>query len=399
MSYTFASRLSHFAPSATIRMAQMARRLKEQGKDIIDLSLGEPDFPVPPPIKKAAIQAIEADYSHYPPLEGYPALRLAVTKKLERDNHLFYRPENILITTGAKQALMNALLCFVETGDEVLLPTPYWNSYADMVSLAGGKPVFLKTCFEDRFQLHAAAIEAAITPKTKLFLFSSPNNPSGIIYDYETLASFAEVFKKYPHIIIISDEIYEHLNYTGAHHSLAAFPELQNRLLIVNGWSKAFAMTGWRLGYLAAPVPVIQNAAKIQSQITSGANSIAQMAGLCALKEPLSAIYKMRAAFQERRDFFVEALGNIPGIEIFKPQGAFYALPRFRSFFGKKTPQGAVISNADTLALYCLEHLGIACVSGTAFGTPECLRFSFTVKKERLKKAAERLHTGLQQLQ
>lgn len=399
MSIAFSSFLTRFKASETIAMARLARELKMQGRDVVDLSLGEPDFNTPEFIKKAGIDAINRNYSHYPPLAGHLELRRAVVKKLERDNNLFYQPENVLISTGAKQAIANLVLALVDVGDEVLIPAPYWNSYVDLVHMAQGVPVILPTCLEDGFKLKAEVLAKAITPKTKLLMFSSPSNPCGVQYSREELASWVKVLKEHPQIVIMSDEIYEYLYYQDKPESIAQFLEIQNRTVIINGLSKGYAMTGWRIGYMVAPIPVIEQCAKIQAQITSGANSMAQIASASALQQSPSFVNSMREEFRQRRDYMFERFRNMPYVRVIKPEGAFYLFPNFGAALGKQTANGEKIITSGDLLRYFLAEYAVVAVDGQAFGMPGFVRFSFANSLEFLQKACDRLEEALGALQ
>ena len=375
----------------TILMAKLSRELKAQGKDVVDLSLGEPDFITPAHIIDAAKKAMDEGYTKYPPVAGYPELREAICEKLQRDNQLTYRPENIVVSTGAKQALANVIHCLIEAGDEVIIPTPYWVSYATLVKMAGGTPVFINCGIEAHFKLSAAQLRAAITPKTRMLIYSSPSNPAGAVYTREELQELYEVLKDYPEITVVSDEIYEYINYGTGHYSIAQFGEMKDRTVIVNGFAKGYAMTGWRLGYIAAPEPLAKACEKLQSQITSGANSIAQRAAITALLGDQQPTRDMCSAYKQRRDYFIPALAAIPGFKVANPDGAFYAFVDVTSCFGK-TIAGQTIKDADDLAMALLHHAHVTGVSGTSFGEPNCIRFSFATSMDRLEEAIARLH-------
>lgn len=374
----------------TILMAKLSRELKAQGKDVVDLSLGEPDFVTPSHILDAAKEAMDEGYTKYPPVAGYPELKAAICEKLQRDNQLSYRPENIVVSTGAKQSLANVIHCVVDPGDEVIIPTPYWVSYATLVRMTGGTPVFINCGIEAHFKLSAAKLRAAITPKTKMLIYSSPSNPAGAVYSREELNTLYEVLKDYPDIIVVSDEIYEYINYGSGHNSIAQFGDMQERTVIVNGFAKGYAMTGWRLGYIAAPEPLAKACEKLQSQITSGANSIAQRAAITALLGDQQPSRDMCNAYKERRDYFIPALAAIPGFRVTNPDGAFYAFVDVTSFFGT-TIAGQSIQNADDLAMVLLHHAHVTGVSGASFGDPHCIRFSFATSMDRLQEAVNRL--------
>ena len=392
-----ANRLNRVAEPQTIRMAKLSRELKAQGIDIIDLSLGEPDFATPVHICEAATQAMKEGYTKYPPVAGIPDLRAAICEKLRRDNGLNYAPEEIIVSTGAKQSLANAVLSLVNPGDEVIIPTPYWVTYGALVSLAEGVNKFIHCGIETDFKLKPEALEAAITDKTRLFIFSSPCNPTGTVYTKDELAALAEVFKKYPQVMIISDEIYEYINFMGGHESIAQFPELRNQVIVVNGFSKGFTMTGWRLGYLAGPKELVQACEKLQSQFTSGANIISQRAAITALLGDMKPTQLMTEAFRQRRDYVIDALGKIPGIKINMPQGAFYAFPDISSFFGKSDGT-TVINNDEDMSMYLLHNAHTTTVNGAAFGSPNCIRLSFATSMDKLEGAIERMRDALGKL-
>jgi aspartate aminotransferase len=394
---TLAQRIHHLAESQTIKMAKMGRELAAKGIDIINLSFGEPDFNTPEHIKNAAKQALDENYTFYTPVAGYPELRKAIAGKLKRENNLAYDFDQIVVSTGAKQALANAILCLVNPGDEVIIPTPYWVSYSEMVKLAEGVSVFIDTTVEQNFKITAAQLEAAITPKTKAFFFSSPCNPTGSVYSREELAELVKVFEKYPEIYIISDEIYEHINFGEKHESIAQFPSVKERVVVVNGFSKAYAMTGWRIGYLAANKEVAQACDKIQGQFTSATCSITQRAGIAACEGGLESVLKMKEAFLKRRNLVYELLKNIPGIKSNLPSGAFYFFPDVSAYFGK-AHQGVVIKNALDLSLYLLNEAHVAIVSGEAFGDPKSIRISYAASEEKLKEALDRIKLALAKL-
>ena len=391
------SRLDRFNEPETLKMAKLGRELRAKGVDVIDLSLGEPDFDTPDHIKESAKKAIDDNWSHYTPVAGFPDLREAVCKKLKRDNNLDYKPENIIVSTGAKQSLANIIMAIVDTGDEVIIPTPFWVTYSELVRLAEGKPVFIRTTLESNYKITAEQLEKAITPKTKLFLYSSPCNPSGAVYSQQELEALAEVFKKHPNILIISDEIYEYINYTGKHQSIAQFPELKDRVIIVNGLSKGFAMTGWRLGYIAADPVIVKACEKIQGQFTSGTNSIAQRAAIDALTGDLVPSMKMAQEFTSRRKRILELLSSIPAIKCSEPDGAFYVFPVVKEYFGKKNGTEA-INNADDLCMYLLNTAHVSTVTGSAFGEPECIRLSFANSMDKIEKGLARIKDALAKL-
>lgn len=393
-----ASRLSRFNEPETLKMAKLGRELRAQGHDVIDLSVGEPDFDVPQHVKDAAKKAIDDNWSHYSPVAGYPDLREAVCKKFKRDNNLDYTSENIVVSTGAKQSLANVILSLVNEGEEVLIPTPYWVTYAALVQLAKGVVKEMKTTPESCYKITPQELEAAITPKTKAFLFSSPCNPSGSVYRKEELEALAAVFRKHPQVFIISDEIYEYINYDGRHESIAQFEGMKERTIVVNGLSKGFAMTGWRIGFIAAPKEIAKACEKLQGQMTSGTNSVAQKAAVVALTSPLDATMEMVKEFARRRERVVALLQQIPGIELATPDGAFYAFPVVKSYFGKKTEGGEAINNADDLCMYLLNTAHVSTVTGTAFGDGDCIRLSFANSMTNIEKALERISNALSKL-
>lgn len=379
-------------------MAKLGRELKAKGVHVIDLSLGEPDFKTPQHIIDAATEAMNQGYTKYPPVAGFPELRQAIVTKLKRDNDLDYTPEQVMVSTGAKQVLANVMLSIISPGDEAVIPTPFWVTYASLVSLAEGKSVFVPCTIENNFKITPAQLEAALTERTRLFIFSSPCNPTGTVYSKEELRALAAVFARYPDVVIISDEIYEYINYTGRHESIAQFEEIKDRVVVVNGFAKGFAMTGWRLGYMAAPVALVKACDKLQSQITSGANSIAQRAAITALLADLTPSFDMVKAFKERKEYFIPALRAIEGVRINDPEGAFYAFPDISAYFGKSNG-AAVINNADDLAMYLLNTAHVIGVSGAAFGDDHCIRFSFAASMETLVEGARRIKEALDALQ
>ena len=392
-----AQRLNTISEPQTIKMAKMSRELKASGVNVIDLSLGEPDFRTPEHICQAANKAIADGFTKYTPVAGIPDLLEAISIKLKRDNNLDYSTKEIIVSTGAKQSLANAVLSLVNPGDEVIIPVPYWVTYGSQVTFAGGIPVFIDCGIEHHYKLTPEQLEKHITPATKLFMFSSPCNPTGAVYSREELAGLAEVFKRYPNVAIISDEIYEFINYSGRHESIAQFTELRDRVIVVNGMSKGFAMTGWRLGYMAGPANIVQACEKIQAQFTSGANSITQKASVTALLGDLSATYKMVESFKQRRDYVIGALKKMPGVLVNDPGGAFYAFPDVSSFFGK-TFDGHVVNNDEELSMYLLNTAHVATVCGTAFGAPKCIRISFASSMTALMDAMERIAKALADL-
>jgi aspartate aminotransferase len=391
--------LDRFNEPETLKMAKLGRELRAKGVDVIDLSLGEPDFDTPDHIKDAAIKAIHDNYTHYTPVPGFLDLREAICHKFKRDNNLDYKPENIVVSTGAKQSLANAILALIDEGDEVIIPTPFWVTYSELVKIARGKVVEIKTSTQQGFKITARQLEDAITPKTKMFLFSSPCNPSGAVYSNEELESLANVFNKHPEIFILSDEIYEYINYVGHHHSMSQFDEIKDRVMVVNGLSKGFAMTGWRLGYIAANTDIAKACEKVQGQFTSGANSITQKAAVTALTTDLRPSMKMVLEFSKRRTRVLELLKQIPGIHCSEPDGAFYVFPDMSSYFGSSDGE-TKINNAADLSMYLLNNAHVTSVMGDAFGEPKCVRFSFANSMEkieegwsRIKKALGKLHS------
>ncbi|MBK8301459.1 MAG: pyridoxal phosphate-dependent aminotransferase [Chitinophagaceae bacterium] len=389
--------LQRFNEPETLKMAKLGRELRAKGIDIIDLSLGEPDFDTPDHIKEAAIKAINDNWSHYTPVPGFLDLREAVCTKLKRDNNLDYNPGNIVASTGAKQSLANAMLALVDEDDEVIIPTPYWVTYSELVKIARGKVVEIHTTTEQGFKITPEQLEAAITAKTKLFMFSSPCNPSGAVYSKEELAALVAVFKKYPGIYILSDEIYEYINFVDKHVSIAQFDEIKDRVIIVNGLSKGFAMTGWRLGYIAANAEVAKACEKVQGQFTSGANSIAQKAAVVALTTDLRPTMEMVKEFTKRRARVMELLKEIPGIVCSEPDGAFYVFPDVSAYFGK-TDGESVIANAADFSMYLLNHAHVSSVMGDAFGEPTCVRFSFANSMKNIEEGWKRIKAALEKL-
>ncbi|MBI9059854.1 MAG: pyridoxal phosphate-dependent aminotransferase [Labilibaculum sp.] len=378
-------------------MSQKSREMKAQGIDVINLSVGEPDFNTPNHIKEAAKKAIDDNYSHYSPVPGYVELRQAVVRKLKRENDLDFTVDQIVVSNGAKQSIANAMMSVVNKGDEVIIPTPFWVSYSEIVKLAEGINVFVPASIEQDFKISPEQLEAAITPKTKAFLFSSPSNPTGSLYSKEELRALADVFVKYPDIVIMSDEIYEHINYVGTHESIAQFEELKDRVVVINGVSKGYAMTGWRIGYIAAPLWIAKACGKLQGQMTSGASSVAQIASVAALDGDQSTTIAMRNAFQKRKDLALAQLREIPGFEVREPNGAFYLFPKVSQIFGKSN--GSVsINSATDLSLYLLEQANVATVTGEAFGAPECLRLSYATSEEQMAEAIRRIKTAVEKL-
>jgi len=390
-------RINNLSESATIKMAKLGRELSAKGVDVISLSFGEPDFHTPEHIKTAAKLAMDQNYTYYTPVAGYPELRKAIANKLKTENGLDYDASQIVVSTGAKQAIANALLCLVNPGEEVIIPTPYWVSYSEVVKLTEGKSVFINATVEQNFKITPEQLEAAITPKTKLFMFSSPCNPTGSVYSEEELAGLVKVFEKYPNIYILSDEIYEHINFVEKCVSIASFPSVKDRVVIINGFSKAYAMTGWRIGYSASNKEIAQACDKLQGQITSGTCSITQRAGIAACEGGLESVYEMRTAFRKRRDIVYELLKNIDGIKVNLPEGAFYFFPDVTSFFGKSY-EGKTYNDADELSIFLLEEAHVATVGGDSFGDPKSIRISYAASEEKLIEAMGRIKTALAKL-
>jgi aspartate aminotransferase len=397
MKLQIADRVNSFAESQTLSMAKLGRELAAKGNKVINLSLGEPDFDTPDHIKQAAVQAIHDNYTHYTPVAGYLDLREAVCSKFSRENNLEFTPDQIVVSTGAKQSLMNVVLTVINPGDEVVIPSPYWVSYSSMVEFAGGIPVLVFAGLDQNFKVTAAQIEARITPKTKLLMLSSPCNPSGSVYNKAELESIAMMLDKYPDVYVMTDEIYEHINYVGKHETIAQFENLRNRVIVVNGVSKAFAMTGWRIGYIGAPKQIAAACEKIQGQFTSGTNSIAQRAAIAALNQPLTATYQMRDTFLKRRNLVVDMMKNIPGFKCNVPEGAFYVFPEVDSYFGKSDGT-TVINNATDLSMYILEHAHVTTVTGEAFGSDNNLRISYAAAEADLKIAFTNIQQALSKL-
>lgn len=393
----FSNRLSRISEPQTIKMAKLTRALKAEGANIVDLSLGEPDFATPKHIILAATKAMEDGFTKYTPVAGIPELRNAIVEKLKRDNNLHYATENILVSTGAKQSLANVILCMIDKGDEVIIPTPYWVTYSALVNLAEGTVMHVSCGIDTDFKITPSQLEAAITPATKMFIFSSPCNPTGSIYSKEELAALVQVFEKHPQVYIVSDEIYEYINYVGKHTSIASFPSVYDRVVVVNGFSKGYAMTGWRLGYIAASVELVQACEKYQSQYTSGANSIAQKAGVAALLGDMAPTLKMVEAYKQRRDYVVTALRAIPHVKCAMPDGAFYAFPDISAFFGKSY-NGNSIQNDEDLSMFLLHEGHLTTVNGSAFGEPNCIRISYATSMEQLTEAMKRMANALSKL-
>ena len=388
-------RINQMVLSPTLAMAAKTRELKAQGKDIIGLSLGEPDFNIPEIIKQAAIEAINQNYSKYSPIDGFLELREAICEKFKRDNQLIYKPSQIVVSTGAKQSLANAALVMLNEGDEVILPAPYWVSYSEIIKIAQGVPVEVPTTIENNFKITPEQLEKAITPKTKMIWFNSPSNPSGAVYTKQELENLAVVLRKYPNIFIVSDEIYEYINFTETYTSIAQIDGLYDRTITINGVSKAFAMTGWRIGYLAAPEWIAKACYKIQGQITSGANTIAQRATIAALKTPITTFQYMKDEFRKRRDIVVNLLREVKGFKVYEPQGAFYVFPDISYFFGKIL-RGREINTASDFALYLLEEAGVATITGEAFGDKNCIRLSYATSEKDLREAVCRIKNAVE---
>lgn len=391
------SLLGRFNEPETLKMAKLGRELRAKGVDVIDLSLGEPDFDTPSHIKEAAVNAINENWSHYTPVPGYLELREAICTKLQRDNGLAYKPTQVVVSTGAKQSLANLILALVDQGQEVIIPTPYWVTYSELVKIAGGKVIEIKTSADTGFKIKPHDLEAAITKNTAVFLFSSPCNPSGAVYSKQELKELVQVFEKYPQITIISDEIYEYINYVGEHCSLAAFPSIADRVAIVNGLSKGFAMTGWRLGYIAANETIAKACEKVQGQFTSGANSIAQRAAIAALTQDLRPTLQMVEEFAARRELVLKLVSTIPAIKCPTPEGAFYIFPDMSAYFGK-TDGNTTITNSADLSMYLLNNAHVTSVMGDAFGEPSCIRFSFANSREKIEEGWNRIRLALSRL-
>ncbi|MGB3107671.1 MULTISPECIES: pyridoxal phosphate-dependent aminotransferase [Sphingobacterium] len=391
-------RINNLSESATLKMTKLGRELAAKGVNVISLSVGEPDFNTPEHVKDAAKKALDENWTRYSPVPGYPELRQAIVNKLKTENNLDYDISQIVVSTGAKQSLSNVILTLINPGDEVIIPTPYWVSYSEMVVLAEGKSVFINTEIDNNFKITPAQLEAAITPKTKLFMFSSPNNPTGTVYSKDELAALAEVFEKHPQVFILSDEIYEHINFVDKHESIAQFESIKDRVIIINGFSKAFAMTGWRLGYIAANKTIAAANDKLQGQTTSGTCSISQRAGIVAYEQGLESVNKMKEAFARRRQLVYDLLTEIPGVRTNLPEGAFYFFPEISSFFGKKDQDGNVIKNSSDLALYLLNVGHVATVGGDSFGNDNYIRLSYAASDESLIEALKRIKEALGKL-
>ncbi len=388
-----AGRINKMSESATLKMTGLSRALREQGVDVITLSIGEPDFNTPQKVKDAAKEAIDANQTHYPPVPGLPELRQAIAGKLKRDNGLSYNASQIVVSNGAKQSIANVFMCILNKGDEVIVPAPYWVSYPEMVKMADGEPVFINAGIEENFKIKPRQIEAAITPKTKAVIFSSPSNPTGSIYSKTELEALAAVFKAHPDVLIISDEIYELIIFSGRHESIASFEEVKEQVVVVNGVSKGFAMTGWRIGYIAAPQVIADACNKIRGQYTSGASSISQMAAIEALNaspEESNDLIEMVSAFKQRRDLLIRLVKEIPGFKTNTPEGAFYLFPDISDYFGK-TNGKTTISNSNDLCLYLLDEAHVALVPGEAFGAPGCIRISYATSVDKIETAVNRI--------
>lgn len=391
------TRIEKMAVSATLAMTAKSRELQAQGIDVVNLSIGEPDFNTPDYIKEAAKQAIDDNFSHYPPVPGYESLKKAVCAKLKRENNLDFEPAQIVVSTGAKHSLMNVMLSLVNPGDEVIIPAPYWVSYIEMVRFCDGTPVEVKCSIDSDFKMTASQLEQALTPKTRAIVFSSPSNPTGSLYSKAELKALADVLAKYPDVVVISDEIYEHINFVGAHESIAQFEDIKRRCVVVNGVSKGYAMTGWRIGFIAAPLWIAKAVTKLQGQFTSGACAIAQKAAEAALNAGNEECKKMTKVFKSRRDLVLGLLKEIPGLKLNTPQGAFYIFAEVSAFFGKEA-NGKKINTSDDLAMYLLENAHVATVGGISFGAPECLRLSYATSDDRLIEAVKRLKEALANL-
>lgn len=391
-------RLLSLSESQTLALTKKVRRLKAEGRDVMGLTLGEPDFDTPEHIREAGIEAIRESFTHYPPVAGIPDLRQAIADKFRRDNGLDFGPENVVVSTGAKQSLVNAIMSLINPGDEVILPAPYWVSYYEMLKMAEATPVVIQTHIDSRFKISPAQLEAAITPRTRMLVFNSPSNPCGSMYTRVEMEALAAVLEKYPEIYVLSDEIYEHISYGTPHVSPASIPAISDRTVTVNGLSKSFAMTGWRLGFIGAPKWIAELCEKYQGQITSGACSITQKAAIAALNGDLSPTFAMREAFRERRTFMNEALNAMEGVKNYLPDGAFYFYPDVSAFFGRTAPSGRVIGNIDEFCDYLLEEGGLAVIPGTAFGTADHVRISYAYGMEMLQEAMRRMKSALEAL-
>ncbi len=394
------NRILNMAESETLAMTAKARELKAQGKDVISLSIGEPDFNTPEVVKEAAKKAIDDNFTHYPPVPGYADLREAVCEKFRRDNGLEFKPEQIVVSTGAKQSIYQLVQCLINPGDEVIIPTPFWVSYKEIVRVAEGIPVYVKTKLENDFKVTPEQLEEAITPRTKLIMFSSPSNPTGMLYTKEELHGIAKVVARHENLFVMADEIYEHINFVGKHESIAQFPEVKDRVITINGVAKGFAMTGWRIGFIAAPTVIAKACNKLQGQVTSATCSIAQKATVCAmLMDPTKSedIINMRNIFQQRRDMVYQLLCDIPGVKVRLPQGAFYFFPDVSSYYGKSFGERK-INNSTDMAFYLLEEAGVATVMGSAFGDDNCIRLSYATSEDLLREALRRIKEALAKL-
>jgi aspartate aminotransferase len=393
------NRLQRLAPSATLAMSQKSAEMKAQGIDVINMSVGEPDFNTPDHIKEAAKQAIDQNYSRYSPVPGYLELRKAIVEKLKHENGLEYQPSEILVSNGAKQSVCNTVMALVNPGEEVIIPAPYWVSYPQMALLAGGTPVFVNATFEQNFKMTPEQLEAAITPKTRMLILCSPSNPTGSVYNKEELRALANIVLKHEDLYVLADEIYEHINYVGHHESIAQFPGMKERTIIVNGVSKAYAMTGWRIGYIAAPEWIVKGCNKLQGQYTSGPCSVSQKAAEAAYIESQQCVEEMRQAFERRRDLIVSLARQIPGLEVNVPEGAFYLFPKCSAFYGMHSAvDGTPVNNSTDLAMYLLKEAHVATVGGDAFGDPDCFRMSYATSDENIREAIHRIEEALNRL-
>ena len=394
MEHNLSERLQRLSPSATLAMSQRSSELRAQGVDVINMSVGEPDFNTPDHIKEAAAKAIRDNYSRYSPVPGYPELRKAIVAKLKNENGLDYAPSQVLVSNGAKQSVCNTIMALVNAGDEVIIPAPYWVSYPQMVLLAEGTPVFIEATIEQDFKITPRQLEDAITPRTKALILCSPSNPTGSVYSREELEALKDVLLRHEQVIVIADEIYEHINYVGNHASMAQFPEIKDRVVVINGVSKAYAMTGWRIGFIAAPEWIVKGCNKLQGQYTSGPCSVSQKAAEAAFAGPQQCVEEMRRAFERRKNLIVRLAKEIPGLEVNDPQGAFYLFPKCSSFYGKSDGE-RTINNSSDLAMYLLTEGHVACVSGDAFGDPNCIRMSYATSDDNLKEAFGRIKNAL----
>ena len=393
------NRLQRLAPSATLAMSQKSAEMKAQGIDVINMSVGEPDFNTPDHIKEAAKQAIDQNYSRYSPVPGYLELRKAIVEKLKHENGLEYQPSEILVSNGAKQSVCNTVMALVNPGEEVIIPAPYWVSYPQMALLAGGTPVFVNATFEQNFKMTPEQLEAAITPKTRMLILCSPSNPTGSVYNKEELRALANIILKHEDLYVLADEIYEHINYVGHHESIAQFPGMKERTIIVNGVSKAYAMTGWRIGYIAAPEWIVKGCNKLQGQYTSGPCSVSQKAAEAAYIESQQCVEEMRQAFERRRDLIVSLSRQIPGLEVNVPEGAFYLFPKCSAFYGRHSAvDGTPVNNSTDLTMYLLKEAHVATVGGDAFGDPDCFRMSYATSDENIREAIHRIAEALNRL-